>query len=378
MTGSRLHFIDLMRGIAMLLMIEVHVVNSLMDTALRSTGWFQVVNFINGMVAPSFIFISGFSFMLSARVKLESLRQYKYDFWKQLGRIMLIWFSGYLLHIPFFSLNKCLNNTTQELRLKFISVDVLQCIAFGLAVVFILRLAVKNDRVFLVIVTILGLAAVLPAPYIYTVDFGQYLPLFLAAYITPAYYTVFPVFPWFGFMACGVLSAWIFTGYSDNGTEPAFMKRILPAGALLSLVCLPLMFYLKDNAGLFTDVRPNPLFFLARLGILYIILAVCYYYCRWRDRISGIILYPGRESLAVYFMHLQVLHRKVLPGGKSLITMFPNVLGFGICLLITAGIILLMLPMARVWNYWKTRYKYFGRIALCTMITAGTVIFILL
>ncbi len=378
MTKKRLSFIDLMRGMAMLVMIEVHVVNSMMDTSLRSTGWFQAVNFINGMVAPSFIFISGFSFMLAAQVKLELFRQYKYDFWKQPGRILLIWSSGYLLHIPFFSLNKCMNNTTQELLLKFISVDVLQCIAFGLTVIFILRLAVKNNRVFIVIVTILGLAAVIPAPYIYSVDFGQYLPPFLAAYITPAYFTVFPVFPWFGFMAFGVLSAWIFMGCGDDGAEQNCMKHALIAGALLSLVCLPLMFYLKDYAGLFTDVRPNPLFFLSRMGILYIILAACYYYCRWRDGLSGIILYPSRESLAVYFMHLQVLHRRVLPGGRSLITMFPNTLGFGTCLLITAGIILLMLPMARVWNYWKTRYKYFGRIALCTMIAAGTVIFVLI
>lgn len=77
-------------------------------------------------------------------------------------------------------------------------------------------------------------------------------------------------------------------------------------------------------------------------------------------------------------MHIQVLHRKVLPGGKSLITIYPDVLGFGTCLIITAGIILLMLPMAMAWNYLKTKYEYIGRIAVITKIAAGSVIFILI
>lgn len=377
MTKPRLSFIDLMRGMAMLVMIEVHVVNSMMDSALRSTGWFQAVNFINGMVAPSFIFISGFAFMLAAQVKLESFRQLRYPFWKQLGRIMLIWFAGYMLHVPFFSISKCRDQATWVHWIKFFSVDVLQCIALGLLVIFFLRLAIKSDRVFLVVVTVLGIAAVVPAPYIYTIEFERFLPFYLAAYLTPVYFTIFPVFPWFGFMVCGVLSAWVFMKFRDKGTEAVYMKRALFAGLVLAVVCLPLMFYLKDYVKLFTDVRPNILFFLGRLGVLYLILSACYYYCSMRGEPSGVIIYPSRESLAVYFMHLQVLHREVLPGGKSLITLYPNTLGFGTCLLVSVAIILVMLPMARVWNYWKTRYEYFGRIAIWTMITLGAVIFML-
>lgn len=377
MTKSRLSFIDLTRGMAMLVMIEVHVVNSMMDTALRSHGWFHFVNFINGMVAPSFIFISGFSFMLACQVKLESFRRFKYDFWKQAGRILLIWFTGYMLHIPFFSLYKCQNSTNWVHWIRFFSVDVLQCIATGLLVIFILRLVIKSDRIFIAAVTLLGLAAVLPAPYIYTIEFERFMPFFLAAYLSPVYFTLFPVFPWFGFMAFGALSAWVFMKFREQGREAVYMKRALIAGALLTLVCLPLMFYLKDYVKLFTDIRPSILFFAGRLGFLYVILAASYYYCALRGEPSGIILYPSRESLAVYFMHLQVLYREVLPGGRSLVTMFPNTLGFGTCLLISLAIILAMLPMARAWNHWKNAYRYFGRIAVFTMITGGAVIFLL-
>lgn len=378
MKTTRLSFIDLMRGITILVMIEVHVVNSMMDYSLRSTGWFQIVNFINGLVAPSFIFISGFSFMLMAQAKLSLLRQLKYDFFKQSGRILLIWFAGYMLHIPFFSLDKCLNQATREHWMKFFSIDVLQCIALGLLIIFLLRIIIKSDRIFVAIIAILGLAAVLPAHYVYTIDLERFLPFYLAAYLSPVHFTIFPVFPYFGFMSCGVISAWLFIKSAEEENEPAFMKRALVAGATAAMVSLPLMFYLKDRVGLFTDVRPSILFFTARLGIVYVLLAACYYYCRFRGEPSSIILNPGRESLAVYLMHLQVLHRKILPGGRSLITMYPNVLGFGACLLVTSGIILLMIPMAMIWNYWKTRYKYFGRIAVFTIIAAGALIFVLI
>jgi hypothetical protein len=30
--------------------------------------------------------------------------------------------------------------------------------------------------------------------------------------------------------------------------------------------------------------------------------------------------------------------------------------------------ILAILPMARIWNYWKSKYEYFGLIAVWTMI----------
>jgi len=38
---------------------------------------------------------------------------------------------------------------------------------------------------------------------------------------------------------------------------------------------------------------------------------------------------------------------------------------------------LAILPMARIWNYWKSKYEYFGLIAVWTMIFIGGIIFLL-
>ncbi len=376
MNKKRLNFVDLMRGLAMIVMIEVHVVNSLMNPALRNETWFNFINFLNGMVAPSFVFISGFAFMLASQTKLNEFRTFKYAFWKQLGRIMLIWFLGYMLHIPFFSKYKCINIATTDHWMNFLGVDVLQCIAFGLLLIFIIRLAVKNDRIFIGIVLFLGFGAVLPAAKIYTIDFQQYLPLFMAMYITPIYYTNFPIFPWFGFMAAGILTAWFFMKSGEKGSEHLFIKRLLISGLFMAFIAIPLMFYLKDFLHLISDVRPDILFFTGRLGIVFMILTGCYYYCIWRDELSPIILYPSRESLAVYFMHLQFLHREFWRG-KSIITISGHSFGFGTCLLISAGVVFLMLPIAWIWNYYKTKYEYFGRIAVAVMFTVGSIVFMM-
>lgn len=373
---KRLNFVDLMRGLAMIVMIEVHVVNSLMNPALRNEAWFSFVNFLNGMVAPSFVFISGFAFMLASQKKLEEFRTFKYAFWKQMGRILLIWFLGYMLHIPFFSKYKCINIATADHWMNFLSVDVLQCIALGLFLIFIIRLAVKSDRLFIGIVIFLGLGAVIPAAKIYTIDFQRYLPLFIVMYITPVYYTNFPIFPWFGFMAAGIITSWIFMKAIEKGSEHLFIKRLLISGLFTALISIPLMFYIKDYLNLINDVRPDILFFSGRLGLVFVILTVCYYYCRWREELSPIILYPSRESLAVYFMHLQFLHREFWRG-KSIITLSGQSFGFGTCLAISAGVVLLMLPMAWAWNYYKTRYKYFGRIAVAVMFTIGGIVFMM-
>ena len=97
----RFIFVDFLRGWALLVMFEVHIFNVTLLPHLKDTGWFNFLNFINGLVAPSFLFISGFAFMLSTKGKVEDLRKIDYAFWKKIGRIVLIFLAGYALHLPY-------------------------------------------------------------------------------------------------------------------------------------------------------------------------------------------------------------------------------------------------------------------------------------
>ena len=105
---QRYVYIDLLRGWAVLVMIEVHVVNAFLLPELRTPEWFKFLNFINGLVAPSFLFVSGFSFVLVAQRKWNDYLNRTPVFRKQLGRIFQILAVGYLLHLPYFSFSRLL------------------------------------------------------------------------------------------------------------------------------------------------------------------------------------------------------------------------------------------------------------------------------
>ncbi len=55
---NRALFIDLLKGLALVVMIEVHVFNSLLLPEIKQAWWFNYLHFINGLVAPAFTFTS--------------------------------------------------------------------------------------------------------------------------------------------------------------------------------------------------------------------------------------------------------------------------------------------------------------------------------
>jgi len=73
MNTTRAHHIDYLKAWAVIVMIEVHVVNCFLNPSLRTAWWFQILNFINGLVAPIFFFTAGFSFVYSVMQKREEL-----------------------------------------------------------------------------------------------------------------------------------------------------------------------------------------------------------------------------------------------------------------------------------------------------------------
>ena len=105
-------FIDLLRGWAILIMIEVHVFNAFLLPELKQEGWFGILTFINGLVAPAFLFVSGFAFEVSSGSKLDDMRKFKLSFWRKLWRYFSIILIGYALHLPYYSLSKIINRAT--------------------------------------------------------------------------------------------------------------------------------------------------------------------------------------------------------------------------------------------------------------------------
>ena len=172
---SRLLFADWLRAWALLVMIETHVFNAFLAAQFRDSQWFRNLNFLNGLVAPSFLFVSGFVFLVASK-----------PFRKQVARIGMVWLIGYAMHLS-----------------RFYRVDILHCIAFTWLFLSVSRVAIRNAGWRMAVWTVCTLALTGLAPLVWSLDFRTALPLPVAGYLNDKTQSLFPLFPWSGFMLAG-------------------------------------------------------------------------------------------------------------------------------------------------------------------------------
>jgi len=373
---SRLAFIDLLRGWAILVMIEVHVFNAFVLPELRSTSWFHALNFINGLVAPSFTFISGFVFLLASQKKLESFRSYGPAFWKQAGRIGMIWLIGYSLHLPFFSLHRTLTETTANDWLRFYQSDVLHCIAFGLLFLFLSRLVIHKDRTYRIFLLLSGFTVLLATLFIWDLDFLLWLPSPLAAYLNSQHFSLFPLFPWLAFMLFGGYFAAGYVNAREQQKEKDFILRFALKGAILfALSAIGRELVAGFPVGS-SDVRANPFFFFERLGIVILFLTLCWFYAEYRKTEKSFVLDASRESLMVYAAHLLVIYGQFWHE-RSWAFYYGKTFGVLECLIATCGLLALMVSAAVVWGWLKRNHLPLARLMFFMFVGTVTVWFLM-
>ena len=200
--SKRCPWVDLLRGLAVIVMIEVHVVNTWLRLDLRP----EWLNYLNGLVAPSFLMCAGFSLVLSTFRTDGTLRPFWPDTARRLGFILLC---AYLLHAPGLTLAEwTVLNTPQKLRELF-KIDVLQCVVYSLLLLQALARTLGTARRFTGAALGLALfvALISPSLWIGGVGEGVWLPLrgLLNGNKDQAsgVQALFPLFPWLAFVSFG-------------------------------------------------------------------------------------------------------------------------------------------------------------------------------
>lgn len=338
-------------------MIEVHVFNSMLIPTMKEEQWFYVLNFINGLVAPAFLFVSGYAFYISSDRKLDELRKYGKAFWRKTGRIIVILLAGYSLHFPFPSIFQGQNIFYIDWG-PYVIVDILQCIAIGLLILFVLRLVIKSTKVYDVIILVSGLFIVIVSPLVARVEFANHIPLFFATYFNKLNGSLFPLFPWLGFMFLGATACKYFLEARKISEEKRYINRLTTIGIILLIIgyLFPLDFIAPGNRY----SNPNPLFFFLRLGYVFLFLVVCWYYEQFRKPERSFVLDVSRESLLVYWLHLVLIYG-MLWNGESLYTTVNHSFGVANCIFMTLIISVLMIFVAKAWREIKTKVKIFQK-----------------
>ncbi len=351
---ARLLFADWLRAWALLVMIETHVFNAVLAPQFRQAGWFRNLNFLNGLVAPSFLFVSGFVFLVASQKRLVELRSFGKRFFKQIWRVVTIWLIGYAMHLPSYWLPRLMSGLSSEEWSRFYRVDILHCISFTWLFLLLSLIAFRSEGWQRAWFLTSAAAFSAFAPAIYTVSFQPGLPEPLAAYFNDKTRSLFPLFPWSAFMIAGAACASWFLAARKAGKEKPFMTRVAGAGLLMILLgfLLPPLSFLP--AGATAGWKADPRTLLQRLGIVLLLLTACWVYGLIRAPKRSFLLDVSRESLLVYVVHLLVIYGPFWKG-DSLSYLIGTTRTPLECAMGSVALATLMVLMAKGWGEFKKR-----------------------
>ncbi len=312
---QRYLFIDMLRFLAVIFMIQGHTFDALLDFNLRSTTLYFAHDFFHGFIAPMFLFASGTAFGISTFKKWEEHITPTQHFWRRVGKFAGLLLIGYALHLPYFSLQKIVAEATPGEIAVWLQVDALHCIAATMLVLQLLVLFLKIEQKFILIIASAAVVVIFISPIIWSIDLTQYVPLWLVSYLNMGNNSWFPLFPWSGYILCGVIFSWLFINAKEHHHAMKLMQNAVVTGVAvftLSLIVVNLPF----NIYPLHDVwKVNPLIIFARLGFVLVVTSSVFFAehaLKIKPRIPQIM---GRESLFIYVLHLIILYGSVVNKG---------------------------------------------------------------
>jgi len=301
---TRLYFIDVMRAWAILMMLQGHFIDGLLDNAFRDNSdmVYSIWKYFRGMTAPVFFTVSGFIFTyLLIRVPQKGFENPRVK--KGIKRGLELLTIGYLLRVNFMGL------MSGEIYSSFYIVDVLHCIGLsilGIIGVYILTYSRKKFVFPTVLMTITMLLFLFEPQY--QKWSYSFLPDALANYFVKSNGSVFTIFPWFGYASFGAFTSVLFTRYKNY-------KYLYPAAiAISAIIGSFLIFYSSDfflgisqatGLQMFADIFFNNYLFI-RLGDVFVAFAVFMLVRQWLT--NDTLLKIGQSTLSIYIIHFILLY----------------------------------------------------------------------
>lgn len=375
-SSHRLGFIDQLRGWAVIVMIEVHTFNEWIRPDLKATDLWEAITFINGLVAPSFIFLAGFSMGLAAVRKWDAYVRTGPDLWKRLRHLLLIFLVGYGLHLPAPFFRSWRDHPIQENIDQFLAVDVLQLIVVSLLIAHGIILIFRRRDALLWIMTGLGIAAFFFTPWAYRTAFFDSFPVWIADYFSKARGSLFPLFPWGGFAFFGVALGLLYAQRLASGDGDAWMRRSALWGLAVAAIALLWHFIPVTIQPQYDFWRGSPQFAFLRLGIVMMLLAFLWFVEKRFGSNPDAVRVFGQESFFIYAAHLMLLYKKF--SEDSLATIWRGQFNYFDSILGYAVILFSMYLTAISWRWIKRRNMRSARIFMTLFFIAAAFLFFFL
>jgi uncharacterized membrane protein len=356
-------------------MIETHVVNALLIPNLKDESTFKVLTFINGLVAPSFLFCAGFALAISLSKRWNQYIRLEKTFWKYIQRLLFILIVGYSLHLPFFSLKKLLVLNDVQVWNSFFQIDILQTIAITLFLLTLIAVIIRKENIFIAAIFSFGLVIVFSAPIIRVFDYSDW-QIWFRPLFTPEFKSQFPLFPWSAFLISGTILGFLFIKSRISGAENFFIKRAGIASFSMIVIALgaeylPFSIYPNHNFW-----KASPEFFFVRLGLVVLSLVGLWKYEQWKKSTgNSVFSLFGQESLLVYVVHLLIIYGYTYPW--SFIRYFGQTLNYAECVGLFFILTLAMYLLAYLWHWLKDWNPRIAKGVQYIWLTAIVLVFIL-
>jgi uncharacterized membrane protein len=290
---------------------------------------------------PSFLFVSGWAFVVASKRKLEDFSRFGSAFWQQLNRIGLIWTLGYTLHLPGFAYSALRWGGNAAAWQSLPQVDTLHCIAAGLLVLFTIRMLIKTEAGLERILWMGVFVVVLTTPWLWASKRLEQLPTAISGYLTERPNALFPLFPWLGFLMLGGACAITYGRAAEDDGKVGFIRRTALLGMVLIAAGYVFAHYGFPWPYGSSNVRAHPVFFALRAGYIFLWVWICWQLQKHPAIPSGWIMTLSRESLLVYVAHIVFLFHFPV-GGASLVSTYGKSLSLLECAGVTFALIILM------------------------------------
>lgn len=339
---KRLAYIDWMRGLACVLMFQTHAYDAWLSAEARQSEFFLWSQRLGTFPAPLFLFLAGVSSAMVAEKLREKGAAPAEIARKLMVRGAQIFALALLFRVQEFLLGQPRAPWTDLFRVDILNLLGLSMVAIGALSAFA-RTRAASIASALAMMCVIALAA----PPIWTTWRMPWLPWPIESYVSGVHIFnepqpwLFPIFPWMAFAFAGLAIGTLLAAKKkskDNAEtqstqrnpeslpagakSPSTARMSLPVGLGIAgmalavgawlLLRVPLQIYAVYD---FWHTSPN--FFFIRLGLLLIILFGCYAWCAWGWGARGYrpMMELGKESLLVYWVHIQFVY-----GGLSVLT----------------------------------------------------------
>ncbi len=322
---NRIVFLDWLRGLAAIVMLQGHTFHSFLREDLRGEPAYIFSQFFGGQAAAIFLFLTGITFGLGMNRREELPAWQRITGALRRARYLFLLAIGFRVQMWLFAWPK--QSWTDLLR-----VDVLNLMGATAAFLSVTALARGLGRVRWAALAGIGLAAM--APVMASLEMSR-VPAPLRDYFVPSA-GGFSMFPWGSYLAFGLAA-----GSAIPFVKRADWSRVLQWSALAGFGLLlagryfsnlPFSIYSRSDFWL-----NSPALVACKLGITLLLASAAFLWTEYFSHGWSWVQLLGTTSLAVYWVHIELVYGRWFSEYKGQLTVWGCVAASAVLVLAMVG-----------------------------------------